>query len=114
MADCCPLCKRTLEEDTPPNFDVDSGAIVIGNRTVFLTPRESELWAILWMKRPRVVSKEHLLEAIYWRADEDPEIKIIDVFVSKIRRKLRGSGLVIQTHWGNGYSACLETEDVPA
>lgn len=49
-------------------------------------------------------NKESLLSALYFeRADDAPEIKIVDVFVCKIRKKLVGYPVRIDTVWGTGY-----------
>jgi len=51
-----------------------------------------------------VHTKDGLLSALYWsQPGEPPEIKIIDVFVCKTRKKLVGSGADIGTQWGIGY-----------
>jgi DNA-binding winged helix-turn-helix (wHTH) protein len=52
----------------------------------------------------RVTTKEAFLLDLYARQDE-PELKIIDVFVCKIRKKVRDAGMpsVFETIWGRGY-----------
>ncbi len=58
-------------------------------------------------KKPQVWSKEQLLSRLYWRHESrEPEIKIIDVFVCKLRKKLStatGGDNYIETVWGRGY-----------
>ena len=67
-----------------------------------LTGSESRLLAHL-LAAPHA-TKDSLLAAIYSaRPDDPPEIKIIDVFVCKVRKKIRPFGLDIQTVWGQGY-----------
>lgn len=68
-----------------------------------LTPHEGKLLGAL-MKR-ELQSKESLLLALYGhKPDGDmPEIKIIDVFVCKARKKLARFGIRIDTVWGEGY-----------
>src|SRR6185312_11720322 len=49
------------------------------------------------------VTKEVALAQVYadrWNQDEIPEIKIVDVFVCKLRKKLKPFGLKIDTQWG--------------
>jgi two-component system cell cycle response regulator CtrA len=51
-----------------------------------------------------LVSKESLMTALYSdRPDDEPQIKIVDVFICKMRRKLAGFGINIETRWGRGY-----------
>ena len=60
----------------------------------------------LALRRGRVVTKEILLSYLYGGMDE-PGLKIIDVFICKIRRKLMplSGGLdFIETTWGRGFT----------
>ncbi len=67
-----------------------------------LTVQEAKLVSHLYRRSGNLVTKESLLHAMYGgRADDAPEIKIIDVFVCKARRKMGGDP--IQTIWGRGY-----------
>jgi two-component system cell cycle response regulator CtrA len=70
-----------------------------------LTAKESQVLGCLCTQK-RVLSKEALLRSMYdsrCAADEIPELKIVDVFICKIRRKLKPYGISIETSWGNGY-----------
>ena len=62
-------------------------------------------WAMIIIFRNMIMTKEAILAHLYGSMDE-PEIKIIDVFVCKLRSKLTKAGLpmVISTVWGRGYS----------
>jgi two-component system cell cycle response regulator CtrA len=53
------------------------------------------------------VSKEMMLNHLYGGMDGEPHFKIIDVFICKLRRKLRtatGGPHYIETVWGRGYA----------
>lgn len=65
-----------------------------------LTPKEAAMLAAL--ADGRIYTKEHLLMELYSGRDE-PEIKIIDVFVCKLRAKVSQFGIEVQTVWGTGY-----------
>jgi DNA-binding response OmpR family regulator len=69
-----------------------------------LTGSEAALLMVLYARAGRCVTKTALLEAMYNGMDE-PELKIIGVFVYKVRRKLRAhtEAEVIETIWGRGY-----------
>lgn len=73
-----------------------------------LTPHEAALVGALVAAKGRACTKTHLVDAIYEGRDE-PELKIIDVFVCKVRRKF-GDGM-IDTLWGKGYAATAELLD---
>ena len=61
-----------------------------------------------------VATKEQLLNAVYGGRDE-PEAKIIDVFVCKIRHKLGEHRGAVETIWGRGYGRGAGYEfDIPA
>lgn len=52
----------------------------------------------------RVHGKDHLLDVVHGnRPDEPPGVKIVDVYVCKIRQKLRGTAIEVRTVWGSGY-----------
>jgi two-component system cell cycle response regulator CtrA len=65
-----------------------------------LTPAEARLFNGLMSRQ--MASKGALMDAIYQGRDE-AEIKIVDVFVCKIRKKLKPFGIAIETVWGQGY-----------
>lgn len=110
MGDKCPLCARELPADTPVNFDHATGLIVVGGHLAALTEQESDLFALLWARRSHCVMTDVLMSQLYQLKHSEPDPKIIDVFVCKIRRKLKPTGLVIQTHWGKGYSVHHDPE----
>lgn len=80
----------------------DEQAIANLIRAFGLTRKEAEI--LVAMADGRVHTKTALMAAAYAiGADDEPEIRIIDVFVCKLRRKVAGSGVVISTVWGSGY-----------
>lgn len=87
---------RQLEEAlTPTNSTVEIEWL--------LTSREARVFAHLTTRE--MATKQSVMAALYSdRPDEEPEIKIVDVFICKMRKKLRPFGIVIDTVWGQGYS----------
>ncbi len=73
--------------------------------TVPLTGKEYACLEFLATRRGMTVTKEMFLSHLYGGRDE-PEMKIIDVFICKLRRKLAEAGAppVIETVWGRGYT----------
>jgi len=102
MSAGCPLCGNALPPDQVL-IDFEGGLIVGGGQVVHLTPAEFALFEALWQARPRVMTKEQLLAATAGHGFDDREIKIVDVFVCKVRKKLERTGIVIDTAWGRGY-----------
>lgn len=72
---------------------------------VRLTRIEARLAGRLVQAKGKPVTKPQLMDAIYFdRAGDDPDVKIIDVFVCKLRRKLAGTRFSVETVWGMGYA----------
>lgn len=93
----------------------DKTASVDGDRFE-VTPKEFAILELLSERKGTAVTKEIFLSHLYCGMDE-PEFKIIDVFICKLRRKLReASGEnYIHTVWGSGYMLCEpETLDLAA
>jgi two-component system cell cycle response regulator CtrA len=70
-----------------------------------LTRMEARLMRALAEKPDRLVTKGALMDAMYFDRAQEPEPKIVDVLVCRIRRKLKGSAWAIETVWGQGYRA---------
>lgn len=102
MSAGCPLCGNPLPPDEVL-VDLEGGLIVGGGHVTQLTKQEFALFEALWTARPRVMTKEQLLAATAGHGFDDREIKIVDVFVCKARKKLEPTGIVIDTAWGRGY-----------
>ncbi|UFK26651.1 CzcR-like response regulator [Roseobacter phage RDJL3] len=69
-----------------------------------MTVLEARLFLILKRSPGMQASKDSLLNRLYAeQIDDAPEVKIIDVFVCKMRKKLKGTNWKIETIWGVGY-----------
>lgn len=100
----------------PAMRDVDENMIVEGLRRVYhTTPTESRVLSLLL--RRCECSKQQLHEAIDGHASasgETTQIKIVDVIICHLRKKLKKQGvedLDIKTNWGHGYSISREQRD---
>lgn len=98
----CPTCEQPLPPDRF-NIDWDAGIIIANGRFASLTRQELALFSALYHAKPAVRTKEQLLKPLTSFIDDAPEIKIVDVFICKIRKKIAGLGITIQTIWGEGY-----------
>ena len=86
-------------------INFDTRTVDVDGAQVHLTNKEYAILELLTMRKGTVLTKEMFLNHLYSSMDE-PEIKIIDVFVCKLRKKLsKASGGVnyIETVWGRGY-----------
>ena len=85
--------------------NVDAKTVHIKRIRVNLTGKEYRMLELLSLRRGTIITKEMFLSQLYGGMDE-PEIKIIDVFMCKIRKKLAiasGGKDYIETVWGRGY-----------
>jgi len=90
-------------------FDTHSGSVTLAGRPISLTAQESRLLAYLAHAAPRVVSRSELAEHVYDR-DHEPDSNVIDVQVSRLRRKLGAAR--IETLRGQGYRL-VDTDGAP-
>jgi two-component system cell cycle response regulator CtrA len=78
----------------------------IDGHPVPLTTREFQLLELMALRQGSTITKEMILDQMYGGMDE-PELKIIDVYICKVRKKLAeasGGKNYIETIWGRGYS----------
>jgi two-component system cell cycle response regulator CtrA len=85
--------------------NLDEKSVEAGGARVNLTGKEYQILEILALRKGTTLSKEMFLNHLYGGMDE-PELKIIDVFICKLRKKLAnasGGRDYIETVWGRGY-----------
>jgi len=87
------------------NVNLDSRTIEADGKPLHLTGKEYGILELLSLRKGSTLTKEMFLNHLYGGMDE-PEAKIIDVFICKLRKKLAdatdGSNY-IETVWGRGY-----------
>ena len=85
--------------------NLDEKSVEVGRARVHLTGKEYQILEILALRKGTTLSKEMFLNHLYGGMDE-PELKIIDVFICKLRKKLAAAtegANYIETVWGRGY-----------
>ncbi len=85
--------------------NLDTLTVEINGKRVNVTPKEHQILELLSQRKGMVLSKQAILGHLYGGMDE-PETKIVDVFVCKLRKKLflaSGGRNYIETVWGCGY-----------
>jgi two-component system, cell cycle response regulator CtrA len=85
--------------------NLDTKLVEINGARVHLTAKEYQLLELLALRKGMTLTKEMFLSHLYGGLDE-PEMKIIDVFICKLRKKLAnasGGKDYIETIWGRGY-----------
>ncbi len=88
----------------PLLLNLGSREVSVDGRPVHLTGKEYGILELLTLRKGVVLTKEAFLNHLYGGMDE-PEVKIIDVFICKLRKKLATAGAdnLIGTVWGRGY-----------
>jgi len=87
------------------SVNLDEKTAEIAGERVHLTGKEYQMLEYLSLRRGTRVTKEMFLSQLYSGLDE-PGIKIIDIFMCKLRRKLAEASHgkdYIETVWGRGY-----------
>jgi two-component system, cell cycle response regulator CtrA len=85
--------------------NLDAKTVEVGGVPVHLTGKEYQMLELLSLRKGTTLTKEMFLNHLYGGMDE-PELKIIDVFICKLRKKLSvatGGENNIETVWGRGY-----------
>ena len=85
--------------------NLDAKTVDVEGTAVHLTGKEYQMLELLSLRKGTTLTKEMFLNHLYGGMDE-PELKIIDVFICKLRKKLAeatGGQNYIETVWGRGY-----------
>ena len=85
--------------------NLDTRSIEINGRRLHVTGKEYSILELLSLRKGTTLTKEMFLDHLYGGIDE-PELKIIDVFICKLRKKIAvatGNHHYIETVWGRGY-----------
>ncbi|RYH10333.1 response regulator transcription factor CtrA [Tropicimonas sp. IMCC6043] len=85
--------------------NLDAKTVEVDSKGVHLTGKEYQMLELLSLRKGTTLTKEMFLNHLYGGMDE-PELKIIDVFICKLRKKLSqatGGENYIETVWGRGY-----------
>lgn len=85
-------------------LDAASGRVTVAGRSLELGRREFRLLEALLSRSGQVIAKERLMNQLF-NLDEDVSINALELQVSRLRRKLEGSGVEIETVRGFGYVA---------
>ena len=85
--------------------NLDAKTVEVEGKPVHLTGKEYQMLELLSLRKGTTLTKEMFLNHLYGGMDE-PELKIIDVFICKLRKKLSEAtdgDNYIETVWGRGY-----------
>ncbi|MCJ2009099.1 MULTISPECIES: response regulator transcription factor CtrA [unclassified Methylobacterium] len=86
-------------------INIDKKFVKVAGTSINLTTKEYQMLELLALRKGTAITKEMFLNQLYGGMDE-PELKIIDVFICKLRKKLANASQgknYIETIWGRGY-----------
>ena len=95
---------RITVVDLTVNLEARNGEL--HGQKLHLTAKEYQMLALLALRKASTSTKEMFLNHLYVDVDDEPEAKIIDCSVCKLRKKLAsasGGMDFIETVWGRGY-----------
>ena len=87
--------------------NLETRDVEVRGQKLHLTAKEYQILALLALRRGSTLTKEMFLNHLYGGLDDEPDAKIIDVFICKLRKKLAnasGGQDYIETVWGRGYA----------
>jgi len=87
------------------SINLDTQTVTLDGQHIYLTRREYSILELLALRKGNTLTKDMIMSHLYGGMDE-PDLKFIDVFVCKLRKKLTaatGGENYIETVWGRGY-----------
>jgi len=96
---------QSIIETGDVKVNLDSRTVEVAGKPLHLTGKEYGILELLSLRKGSTLTKEMFLNHLYGGMDE-PEVKIIDVFICKLRKKIQdatGGDNYIETVWGRGY-----------
>ncbi|MBX2833774.1 MAG: response regulator transcription factor [Micavibrio sp.] len=96
---------QSIIETGKVKVNLDSRTVEVDGDPLHLTGKEYGIIELLSLRKGTTLTKEMFLNHLYGGMDE-PEVKIIDVFICKLRKKIQDAANgdnYIETVWGRGY-----------
>ncbi len=84
------------------------GKIERGKDSVILRPKEIQIFRVLFLNRPNVISKQRLIDLVWPNLDDQPKINTVEVYIRKLRQFLGPLGISIINQRGYGYYLVLD------
>ena len=92
----------------PLSFHPATLAASLAGEQLVLTRREATLLGLLLRNRTQVLSKQRLYDGLFAFDDADVGLNAIELYIARLRKKLAGSGVSIETQRGLGYRICQD------
>lgn len=85
-------------------IDLDNMTAYAGDTPIHFTPTEFSMLSYLMRNASRAVPRKELLPTV-WGFENDPNTRVADDTVKRLRKKLKDTNLAIETIWGYGFRA---------
>lgn len=105
---------QSIIETGEISVNIDTKVVKVNGKKIHLTGREYQTMELLSLRKDETVTKEMFLNHLYGGID-DPEAKIIDVFICKLRKKIAEANngkTYIKNIYGRGHSLKTPSDDV--
>ncbi len=100
----CPLCGHQYSIYEGIFIDEEHHIAIIDGKVIRLSHRTSQFFAGLVKCSPRIATKAYLMDYVYGlEADNEPDQKIVDLYIMRIRRKIKHTRFRVATIWGEGF-----------
>ena len=115
----CSRCQKRLEDDLDDSLPATT--LKIDGKLIYLTPSEAVLLEMLLCYKGTVVSYDRLVYNMYesglrlpHRADQEVQDPLgnIKVYLYKLRKKIAGTSLSIETRNGLGFTISKDTNAI--
>ncbi len=112
------LLRRDVDSRSPSltvgglSFDQASREFRLAGRSLNLSPRERSVLEVLIRQKGGVISKERIAQHTF-SFDDEAGVSSIELYIHRLRKKLVGSDVTIQTHRGLGYALLGEADQAP-
>lgn len=93
----------TVVLDTQITYSATQGALQLPDRTVRFRPKENRIFECLTQHRSRIVPRQEILQYVWPDPAAAPNPDTLDVYIRRLRLKLRDWGQTIKTYRGFGY-----------
>lgn len=100
----CPCCGSDVSGHIRPLVSLDTNKLMAGAEIIKLAPREAEFMSALVAAMPMPLRHERIISIVYGAQDLGAPEKSIQVYICKLRKKIKKTGLSIRTVWGTGYA----------
>ncbi len=94
--------------DAQATYYVAQGALQLPDRTIRFRPKENRIFDCLTQHRSRIVNRSEIMQYVWPNPDASPNPDTLDVYIRRLRLKLKDWGKTIKTYRGFGYRFELE------